>query len=125
MLFRLKSENAELRGLLKEQKSTECKEKESTDASGNSSDGQAELRKSLETLQAKSKGPSKVKSLSKDGGTSVATELIVSTIDVMASPKSHSRSAIKHVAKHGVSLVLQEEFKETPHHSLHQVECFK
>uniref|UniRef100_H3DN36 CDK5 regulatory subunit-associated protein 2/Myomegalin coiled coil domain-containing protein n=1 Tax=Tetraodon nigroviridis TaxID=99883 RepID=H3DN36_TETNG len=41
-LLRLRRENAKLRGLLKEQKSTECKEKESADASGDSSDGQAE-----------------------------------------------------------------------------------
>ncbi|XP_061703679.1 CDK5 regulatory subunit-associated protein 2 isoform X1 [Syngnathoides biaculeatus] len=49
-VLRLTAENVQLRGLLKEQKSNECKEKESTDASGNSSDGQAELRRSRETL---------------------------------------------------------------------------
>uniref|UniRef100_A0A8C7YDR1 CDK5 regulatory subunit-associated protein 2/Myomegalin coiled coil domain-containing protein n=1 Tax=Oryzias sinensis TaxID=183150 RepID=A0A8C7YDR1_9TELE len=51
-LRHLRSENAKLRGLLKEHKSTESKEKESRDASGNSSDGPTDLRKSLETLEA-------------------------------------------------------------------------
>ncbi|XP_024155482.1 CDK5 regulatory subunit-associated protein 2 isoform X3 [Oryzias melastigma] len=51
-LLHLRSDNAKLRGLLKEHKSTESKEKESRDASGNSSDGPADLRKSLETLEA-------------------------------------------------------------------------
>ncbi|XP_077353236.1 CDK5 regulatory subunit-associated protein 2 isoform X3 [Festucalex cinctus] len=50
-VLRLTAENAQLHGLLKEQKSSECKEKESTDSSGNSSDGQADLRRSRETLQ--------------------------------------------------------------------------
>ncbi|TWW66400.1 CDK5 regulatory subunit-associated protein 2 [Takifugu flavidus] len=59
-LLRLRRENAELRGLLKEQKSAECKEKESADASGDSSDGQAELRRSLETLQSDSQSGSSV-----------------------------------------------------------------
>lgn len=109
----------ELRGLLKEQKSTECKEKESTDTSGSSSDGQAELRKSAETLQADSKGHSKVINLSQekgeknshelsDGESPVTTELIVSTTEGKESPKtkdqSHSKSAKQHVARHGVSL---------------------
>ncbi|XP_078812333.1 CDK5 regulatory subunit-associated protein 2 isoform X3 [Oryzias latipes] len=51
-LRHLRSENAKLRGLLKEHKSTESKEKESRDTSGNSSDGPTDLRKSLETLEA-------------------------------------------------------------------------
>lgn len=111
----------ELRGLLKEQKSTECKEKESTDGSGNSSDGQAELRKSLETLQVESKGHSKVINPSKergekkseeasDGETPVTTELIASTTEEMDSSQtkgqSRSKGAMQHVARHGVSLVL-------------------
>ncbi|KAM9794761.1 CDK5 regulatory subunit-associated protein 2 isoform 5-T5 [Syngnathus typhle] len=50
---RLTAENVHLRGLLKEQKSSEHKEKESTDASGDSSDGQADLRRARETLQGK------------------------------------------------------------------------
>ncbi|XP_074472901.1 CDK5 regulatory subunit-associated protein 2 isoform X1 [Sebastes fasciatus] len=111
-LLRLRSENVELRGLLKEQKSTECKEKESTDASGNSSDGQAELRKSLETLQAGSKGPPKVINLLKEKGeknsneeTPVTTELIASTTEGMEGPQtegqSHSKSAKQNVARHG------------------------
>ncbi|XP_051268953.1 CDK5 regulatory subunit-associated protein 2 isoform X4 [Dicentrarchus labrax] len=110
-LLRLRSENAELRGLLKEQKSTECKEKESTDASGNSSDGQAELRKSVETLQAESNHPSKVISLSKevlDEETPVTTELIVSTTGDIGSPQtkgqSHSKSTVQHVARHGAGV---------------------
>ncbi|XP_070706541.1 CDK5 regulatory subunit-associated protein 2 [Pempheris klunzingeri] len=115
-LLRLKSENVELRGLLKEQKSTECKEKESTDASGNSSDGQNELRKSVETLQDESKGHSEVSDLSKEKGeensnkmseeTSVTTELIVSTTEEMESTQtkgqSRSKSTMQHVARHGV-----------------------
>ncbi|XP_070780479.1 CDK5 regulatory subunit-associated protein 2 [Enoplosus armatus] len=110
-LLRLRSENVELRGLLKEQKSTECKEKESTDASGNSSDGQAELRRSVETLQAESKGHSKVINLSKevsDGETLVTTELIVSTTEWMEGPQtedqSHSKSAKQHAARHGAGV---------------------
>ncbi|XP_061148889.1 CDK5 regulatory subunit-associated protein 2 isoform X2 [Syngnathus typhle] len=50
---RLTAENVHLRGLLKEQKSSEHKEKESTDASGDSSDGQADLRRARETSQGK------------------------------------------------------------------------
>ncbi|XP_035523390.1 CDK5 regulatory subunit-associated protein 2 [Morone saxatilis] len=110
-LLRLRSENAELRGLLKEQKSTECKEKESTDASGNSSDGQAELRKSVETLQAESNRPSKVISLSKevlDEEAPVTTELIVSTTGDIGSPQtkgqSHSKSTMQHVPRHGAGV---------------------
>ncbi|XP_042251849.1 CDK5 regulatory subunit-associated protein 2-like isoform X3 [Thunnus maccoyii] len=119
-LLRLKSENVELRGLLKEQKSTECKEKESTDASGNSSDGQAELRQSVETLQAGAKGHSKVTRLSKDKGDKisnevpdgeipVAMELIVSTAEeemerLETEGQSHSKSAKQHVAKHGAGV---------------------
>ncbi|XP_073333749.1 CDK5 regulatory subunit-associated protein 2 isoform X4 [Pagrus major] len=100
VLFRLRSENAELRGLLKEQKSTECKEKESTDASGNTSDGQAELRKSVETLQVESKGHSKVSNLSKevsDGETPV-------TAEGMESPQSQNKSAVQHVSRHGAGV---------------------
>ncbi|KAF1377711.1 hypothetical protein PFLUV_G00203570 [Perca fluviatilis] len=116
-LLRLRSENVKLRGLLKEQKSTECKEKESTDASGNSSDGQAELR-SVDT-QAESKGHSKVLNPSKEkgeknsnvvsnGDTPVTTELIVSTTEGMESPYTkgqlHSKSAKQHVARHGAGV---------------------
>ncbi|KAM8742927.1 CDK5 regulatory subunit-associated protein 2 isoform 3-T3 [Acanthopagrus schlegelii] len=100
VLLRLRSENAELRGLLKEQKSTECKEKESTDASGNSSDGQAELRKSVETLPVESKAHSQVSSLSKDmsdGQTPVTTE-------GMESPQSQNKSAMQHVSRHGAGV---------------------
>ncbi|XP_059214660.1 CDK5 regulatory subunit-associated protein 2 isoform X2 [Centropristis striata] len=118
-LLRLRSENVKLRGLLKEQKSSECKEKESTDASGNSSDGQAELRRSLEALQAESKAHPKVTSPLKekgekssdevsDGKSPVTTELIVSTTGGMESPQtkgqSHSRSVKQHVARHGAGV---------------------
>ncbi|XP_041815479.1 CDK5 regulatory subunit-associated protein 2 isoform X3 [Chelmon rostratus] len=105
-LLRLRSENAELRGLLKEQKSAECKEKESTDASGNSSDGQAELRKSVETLQAESghaKGINPSKELS-DEETPVTTELIVSITGEMESPQSQSKSTKHHVSRHGAGV---------------------
>ncbi|XP_044030393.1 CDK5 regulatory subunit-associated protein 2 isoform X3 [Siniperca chuatsi] len=110
-LLRLRSENVELRGLLKEQQSTECKEKESTDASGNNSDGQAELRKSVETLQAESKGHSKVINLLKevsDGETPVTIELIVSTTEGTERPQtedeSHSKSAKQHAPRHGAGV---------------------
>ncbi|KAE8285289.1 CDK5 regulatory subunit-associated protein 2 [Larimichthys crocea] len=106
-LHRLRSENAELRGLLKEQKSTEYKEKESTDASGNSSDGQAELRKSVEALQAETEDHSKVISPSKeasDGQNPVTTELIISATGERESPQSHGKSATWHVSRHGAGV---------------------
>ncbi|XP_018517871.1 CDK5 regulatory subunit-associated protein 2 isoform X1 [Lates calcarifer] len=106
-LLGLQSENVELRGLLKEQKSTECKEKESTDASGNSSDGQAELRQSTETLQDKEKEDKTSNEMS-DGEKPFTTELFVSTADGMESPQtkgqSHSRSGDHNVAKHGAGV---------------------
>nr|XP_046230565.1 myomegalin-like isoform X2 [Scatophagus argus] len=107
-VLRLRSENTELRGLLKEQKSTECKERESTDVSGNSSDGQAELRKSVETLQVEAEGHPKVINLTKegsDGETPVTSELIVSNTEGMESRQtkgqSHSRSTKQHAARRG------------------------
>ncbi|XP_069025335.1 CDK5 regulatory subunit-associated protein 2 isoform X2 [Embiotoca jacksoni] len=111
-LLRLRSENVELRGLLKEQKSTECKEKESTDASGNSSEGQAELRTSLETLNTGAKGASVVIKLSKERGEKKPNELsdgetpvtAVSTVDELESPitkcTSHGKSAKQHFTRH-------------------------
>lgn len=116
----------ELRGLLKEKKSTECKERESTDASGNSSDGQAELRQTVETLQAGAKGHSKVTKLCKDKGEKISNEvsdgeipvtmeLIVSTTEelehLQTKGQSHSQSA-RHVAKHGVSLFYEKNVKK-------------
>ncbi|XP_040013049.1 CDK5 regulatory subunit-associated protein 2 isoform X3 [Xiphias gladius] len=109
-LLRLRSENVELRGLLKEQKSTECKEKESTDASGNSSDGQAELRQGMETPQvkmSKEKGEKNSNELS-DGETTVTSEVVVSTAEGMESPQtkgqSQSKSGKQDVAKHGAGV---------------------
>ncbi|XP_041825262.1 CDK5 regulatory subunit-associated protein 2 isoform X3 [Melanotaenia boesemani] len=111
-LLHLRSENLELRGLLKEQKSTECKEKESIDASGNSSDGQAELRKSSETLQAAAEEVSKVIKLSKERGENKSEEVsdgetpvsTVSTADEMGRPKtqyqSHHKSTKEHVTRY-------------------------
>uniref|UniRef100_A0A1A7YZQ5 CDK5 regulatory subunit associated protein 2 n=1 Tax=Iconisemion striatum TaxID=60296 RepID=A0A1A7YZQ5_9TELE len=108
-LLQLRSENAALRGLLKEQKSTEFKEKESKDASGNSSDGQAELRKSLEMLHAKSKDGSKVfeESREKKSGEVSERETPVTTdgtADETESSKpqsqSPSRRAKQHVSRH-------------------------
>ncbi|KAG7241199.1 hypothetical protein INR49_025942 [Caranx melampygus] len=104
-LLRLNAENMELRGLLKEQKSTECKEKESTDASGNSSDGQAEMRQSTETLQVKmsrEKGDKNSNEVS-DGENCVTTDTTVSTAEGMESPqpKGQSHRKREHVAKHG------------------------
>ncbi|XP_010783817.1 myomegalin-like [Notothenia coriiceps] len=134
-LLRLRSENTELRGLLKEQKSTESKEKASTDASGDSSDGQAELRRSLEKLLAESKGRPKVISLSKEEGgkkskemshrkTPLTPEPTVSSSEGMESSAakdqtSHSRSAKQHVVRHGVSFFIK--CKETQHWALYQV----
>uniref|UniRef100_UPI003AAC0E90 CDK5 regulatory subunit-associated protein 2 n=1 Tax=Centroberyx gerrardi TaxID=166262 RepID=UPI003AAC0E90 len=114
-LLRLRSENGELRGLLKEEKSTESKEKESTDTSGDSSDGQAELRKTVERLRAEAKGHYKVIRLLKeqlgrtsgdvsDGETHVTTELIVSMAQEMESQQtkgqSHSKSTKQHITRH-------------------------
>lgn len=97
----------ELRGLLKEQKSTECKEKESTDASGNSSDGQAEMRQSTETLQVKmsrEKGDKNSNEVS-DVENSVTTDTTVSAAEGMESlqAKGQSHRKREHVTKHGVS----------------------
>ncbi|XP_056288034.1 CDK5 regulatory subunit-associated protein 2 isoform X2 [Pseudoliparis swirei] len=110
-LLRLRSENVELRGLLKEQTSTECKEKESTDASGNSSDGQAELKRSVETLQAELRGQSKVINLlrekeeknsteASDGGAPVTTEMIVGATEGMKS-QTKGPSSSKCTRQHG------------------------
>ncbi|XP_039856802.1 CDK5 regulatory subunit-associated protein 2 isoform X1 [Simochromis diagramma] len=108
-MLRLRSENDELRGLLKEQKSSEYKEKESTDASGNSSEGQAELRKSLEALDTED---AKVTKLSKKKGGKKWNEISdrespitnVSTADDEESPRTncqpHSNSEKQHFAKH-------------------------
>ncbi|XP_051794463.1 CDK5 regulatory subunit-associated protein 2 isoform X3 [Acanthochromis polyacanthus] len=111
-LLRLRSENVELRGLLKEQKSKECKEKESTDASGNSSEGHADLRTSVETLQAEDQGDSKVSKLLKERRGKKWNEVsdekapvtTVSTADEMESPlsecQSNSKSGKQRVARH-------------------------
>lgn len=91
-LLRLRRENAKLRGLLKEQKSTECKEKESADASGDSSDGQAELRRSLETIPTE---PQSWFSVS-DGHDAVTSTPVVNNTDGTVNPQiknpSHRRS---------------------------------
>nr|XP_057905797.1 myomegalin-like isoform X2 [Doryrhamphus excisus] len=80
-VVRLTAANVQLQGLLKEQKSTESKEKESRDASGNSSDEQVELRRSRESLQPAVKVQAEVTRLAKEdekiaihGGTPVTTE---------------------------------------------------
>ncbi|KAM8828804.1 LOW QUALITY PROTEIN: CDK5 regulatory subunit-associated protein 2 [Spinachia spinachia] len=101
-LLALRSENVALRGLLKEQKSTECKEKESTDASDNSSDGQVEWKRRVETLQTENKGRSK----EMEGKN--AMELHdgeTSPTEGMKSPPTkgqpHSKITKQHVARHG------------------------
>ncbi|XP_026211663.1 CDK5 regulatory subunit-associated protein 2 isoform X3 [Anabas testudineus] len=114
-LLKLRSENVELQGLLKEQKSTESKERESTDISGNSSDGQTELKQSVGKAQAESNGHSKLlrekqkrtlnsKEVS-DEEIPVTSQLIVSTAAGMESPQTedntHSRSVKQHIARHG------------------------
>ncbi|XP_047228374.1 CDK5 regulatory subunit-associated protein 2 isoform X4 [Girardinichthys multiradiatus] len=97
-LLRLRSENLKLWGLLKEQKSAESKEKESTNVSGNSSDGQAELRRSLETLQSEAEDRSMIVKLSKGNtekssnashGETAVTK--ISTADGKRSPKPQSQ----------------------------------
>ncbi|XP_037547677.1 CDK5 regulatory subunit-associated protein 2 [Nematolebias whitei] len=103
-LLRLRSENAKLQGVLKEQKSTECKEKESVDISGNSSDGQAELRKSLETLQAEPNHNFKDSKLLKERAEKSNGKNSVSTAEEMDSPKpqhqTHSKRAKQLVTRH-------------------------
>lgn len=119
----MRSENVELQGLLKEQKSTESKERESTNTSGNSSDGQTELTQSVEKAQTESKGHSKLlgekgekilkntKEVS-DEEIHVTTRLIVSTAEGIESPQTegqtHSGSVKHYIARHGVSFVLQQ-----------------
>ncbi|XP_030005659.1 CDK5 regulatory subunit-associated protein 2 isoform X2 [Sphaeramia orbicularis] len=117
-LLRLKLENVKLRGLLKEHTSSESKERESMDASGESSDGQAELRKSMETLQAEAKSQSKVIELSNEKKErksndiseqerAVTTELTGST-EKMDSPQekgpSYSNTAKQWVTRHGAAV---------------------
>ncbi|KAF7656265.1 hypothetical protein LDENG_00044490, partial [Lucifuga dentata] len=117
-LLKLRSEIVELRGLLKEEKSTEAKEKESTDASEDSSDGH-ELRKTVETQRDEAKGHCKViqvlneqgESISYEGsdaGTSVTTKQSVSTAKERESQQSkghlYSRRAKQHATRHGAGV---------------------
>lgn len=121
-LLRLRSENAELRGLLKEQKSTECKEKESTDASGNSSEGLAESRRSDKALHARVKGDSKSYSkLLKERGEKKSDEVSEdenSVTTVSAADKkenlptkgqAHNRSAKQHFTRQRVNFASQRQ----------------
>ncbi|XP_027882324.1 CDK5 regulatory subunit-associated protein 2 isoform X1 [Xiphophorus couchianus] len=105
----LRSENLKLWGLLKELKSTECKEKESADVSGSSSDMQAELRRTLETLQSNPKLVSMVfkspkqttkKSSKASAGETAVTN--VSSADENPKPqsKTHHKSPKQHVTRH-------------------------
>lgn len=112
-LLRLRSENAKLQGVLKEQKSTECKEKESVEISGNCSDGQAELRKSLETLQAEpNHNFNDIKLLKERAEKSnevLDGNISVSTADEMESSKpqhqTHSKRANQLVARRRVGFI--------------------
>lgn len=92
----------QLRGLLKEQTSTEWKEKESADASGNSSDVQAESKRAAGRSQSKVVDPSKVP----DGKGPVATELTASSTEWEESPEtkgqSHRKRQKQHTVRHGV-----------------------
>ncbi|XP_054908682.1 CDK5 regulatory subunit-associated protein 2 isoform X3 [Poeciliopsis prolifica] len=108
-LHRLRSENLRLWGLLKELKSTECKEKESTEVSGSSSDGQAKVRRTLETFQPKPKRGSLVfkspkqttkKSSKTSAGETAVTN--VSSADENSRPQSetHHKSPKQHVTRH-------------------------
>ncbi|XP_029371082.1 CDK5 regulatory subunit-associated protein 2 isoform X2 [Echeneis naucrates] len=106
-LLRLNAENMQLRGLLKEQKSTECKEKESTDASSNSSDGQAEFWQSTKTQDVKmlkEEGHSEMS----DRVTHGTKEVIVSTSEEKEDPQtkgqSQRKTGMQDVAKNGVGV---------------------
>lgn len=101
---------------MKEQKSTESKERASTNVSGNSSDGQTELSQGIEKSQAESKGHSKLlrgkntKEVS-DAEIPVTTQLIVSAAEgtegLLTEGQTHNTSVKQHVATHGVRFVLQ------------------
>ncbi|XP_068608728.1 CDK5 regulatory subunit-associated protein 2 [Brachionichthys hirsutus] len=94
LLLSLRSENMDLRGLLKEQESTECKEKASAEASGNSSDGQNEWRKSAVSAEAEQQA------LGLSGeATAVSTELTISTTDPEATCKPQPRRMEQSVAR--------------------------
>lgn len=105
-LLRLRAENAQLHGLLKEQTSTEWKEKESADASGNSSDVQADSRKAVDRSQSKVVDPSKVS----DMKTPVTTELTASSTvssteweeSLEMKGQSHRKRPKQHALRHGV-----------------------
>ncbi|XP_067341071.1 CDK5 regulatory subunit-associated protein 2 isoform X6 [Channa argus] len=106
-LVSLRSENAELRGLLKEQKSTESKERASADASGNSSDGQAEMQQNMEKVQSNVNSrllrEKQEKTLTHEE-TPATIQLDVSTTEVLESPQSKDQShseSVKHVARYG------------------------
>ncbi|XP_029940030.1 CDK5 regulatory subunit-associated protein 2-like [Salarias fasciatus] len=110
-VLRLRSENTALRGLLKEQKSAELKEKESTDASGNSSEGQSEMRKSLETLHPEAKedcnaikqmkkGKENALNEASDGEILTSTDSTADETASLTTRESHSRSSKQHVARH-------------------------
>ncbi|XP_060917461.1 CDK5 regulatory subunit-associated protein 2 isoform X3 [Labrus mixtus] len=112
-LRRLEAENVELRGLLKEQKSSESKEKESRDASGNSSDGQAELRRSAESLQGEAGGHTKVMNLPTEEGDKNSYKMSdgerhVSTTEGTKNPPTNgqtlNKSAKQHVTNHGAGV---------------------
>lgn len=60
----MRSENVDLRGQLKEEKSTESKE--SADTSGDIDDAQGDLRKTLERLRSEAKGHRKIIQLLKE-----------------------------------------------------------
>ncbi|XP_056146744.1 CDK5 regulatory subunit-associated protein 2 isoform X3 [Lampris incognitus] len=113
-LFSLRSENLELQGLLKEGNSTEFKERESADTSGDSSDGQADLRRTVEKLRAEAKSHHKVIRLLKEqlkmnsgevleGDIHVTSQLIVSTAQEREGQQtkslSHIRSPRLHISR--------------------------
>ncbi|XP_051906465.1 CDK5 regulatory subunit-associated protein 2 isoform X2 [Hippocampus zosterae] len=84
---RLTAENVRLQGLLKEQMSSECKEKESTEASGNSSD---ESRQSQETLQGQPKD--------KDEECTMARRALITTEEVETLQTGDHRKISKQMA---------------------------
>lgn len=105
-MLRLRAENAQLRGLLKEQTSTEWKEKESADVSGNSSDVQAESKRAAGRRQSKVVDPSKVSVGKAPATTELTASSTVSSTEWEESPEtkgqSHRKRPKQHTVRHGV-----------------------
>ncbi|CAJ1070285.1 CDK5 regulatory subunit-associated protein 2 isoform X6 [Xyrichtys novacula] len=101
-LLRLRSEITELRGLLKEQTSTESKERSSTDASENSSDGQAELRKTEGHFKFTTLEKQRNSYKTSEGGSPVSSS--EGSQSPQTKTQKHNKSPKQHVAKHGAGV---------------------